>query len=303
MTNTHRKFINVLEKYMCNGLHNPIASSAIIIAFVLGQVINPSSPLKAMLSQNTLLPLVEEAINGTIDGEPISYTQDTTTTTAATTFEDLLMDLVSNSINLIFIFRFVKKSTPDCPHRSRSTCQELCFFVTQLMAATYFISTYFSHFHKLLQIFTSLQLVLPFLILLISITSNKSIYKSLRECNNNILPFFITNSFLFINTTFTSTTTSPDTSFDFVGWIYLIAAYSQKFYLIYKYVIYELITIYEEEDPKDEAKVEKTSDLEKGRPNERTNNHSTYLEFKNRLLIAACCVVMVVDLVLICLLV
>lgn len=111
MTNTHRKFINVLEKYMCNGLHNPIASSAIIIAFVLGQVINPSSPLKAMLSQNTLLPLVEEAINGTIDGEPISYTQDTTTTTAATTFEDLLMDLVSNSINLIFIFRFVKKHT------------------------------------------------------------------------------------------------------------------------------------------------------------------------------------------------
>lgn len=110
MTNTHRKFINVLEKYMCNGLHNPIASSAIIIAFVLGQVINPSSPLKAMLSQNTLLPLVEEAINGTIDGEPISYTQDTTTTTAATTFEDLLMDLVSNSINLIFIFRFVKKA-------------------------------------------------------------------------------------------------------------------------------------------------------------------------------------------------
>lgn len=287
---------------MCNGVHNPIVSSIIIISFILGQLMNSSSAFKTVLAQTTSQLMVEEAINGTIDGEPISYIQDTTTNTS---FDDYFYDLLSNIINLVFIYRFVKRSNSPYQSRTNSVYQELCIFIMQLVAATYFISTYFTQFPKLLQILTSLQLVLPFIIFFISISSNRTIYKPLKECNNNILPFFITNSFLFINTTFTtSTSTSACTLSQLIGWLYLFAAYSQKLYLIYQYVIYELITVYEEEE--DDEEVEKQNDekhdLEKGALN-RSSNHSTFLEFKNRLMMSVCYIVMGVDLVFMCLLI
>ncbi|KAI5952190.1 hypothetical protein KGF57_004154 [Candida theae] len=362
VTPLHRKFINILNKYLCNGLHNPIVSSAIIITFVAVHLLRSTllmSPIIAQSSSTTSSSALasvdwereEYPVNGSINGEPVSYTRDETTaaTAAAMTavFDDYFCDFLSNFVNLVFIYRFVmmnynnsisisnrnrNKSRQQQATTGSSIFQELSIFIMQLAAATCFMYFYFNQFPRLLQVLASLQLVLPFVILFISSSTssskNKSVYKLLKECNNNILPFFITNSFLFINVPFiassnantatattaatTATSVSVSTVFgyftsdDTLSWFYLLAVYSQKLYLIYQYVIYELISVYEEKEEEEEEEEEQDSkvDLEKGPPIRNksvpTSSPLQRTDCGSRLMMSVCYMVMIVDLVFMC---
>ncbi|CAK9442239.1 uncharacterized protein LODBEIA_P59820 [Lodderomyces beijingensis] len=206
ITIQYDKYIHLVDYYLCNILHNPIYSSTIIISFTYYQLVQNSS---------------------------------TTTTTAK---EDYAYDLVSNIINLIFICRFQFKFAHNhklVPPLAKLV-SEVVFLLIQIASCCYLMTTLYPVYPSSIQIFIILQILLPFVIFVTSMWHHaaQEWTRALSECNNNLLPFFISNSFLFINYY-----DDGLGSIGLMGLCFKLACFSFKFYLIYQFVVYELISI------------------------------------------------------------
>ncbi|SGZ50126.1 CIC11C00000005564 [Sungouiella intermedia] len=220
-------FIDVV---LCSWIHNPFVLSALVLT--------GSMLLLAML-----------------------FTVPMPDTFANVEFNDYLLDFLHNAINLIFIVRFPASSSRGLTILS-STLAELLLLAIQNVgcAVLLFSSEYsllYSNMHPILRMFMLWQIVCPYLIFLLHLLENwwraknpvstsekrtilapKLLTGSLLvDTNNNFLPVFMAHSFASINFNY------PLAGAYWVVLVYKLACFSFKFYLINRYVLYELVMV------------------------------------------------------------
>ncbi|EGW30053.1 uncharacterized protein SPAPADRAFT_143909 [Spathaspora passalidarum NRRL Y-27907] len=213
---TKNRYIQVLDLYLSNIIHNPIFTSvAVLISFCYLQC-----------KQWDWLMISSHSFEFIF-------------------VEDYEFDILSNIINLIFIFRFVY-------YIKLNLIGEIALFLVQNFACykyvlmkdgiSFFKDTDMSMFLKSC---IALQVIFPWLILLSCIVQRMPWNKTLVDCNTNYLPLFMSQSFMFVNTTFPLL----DNSFKNYELLYKLACFSLKFYLVFQFVLYEFVLInYEHED-------------------------------------------------------
>ncbi|KAI5959792.1 uncharacterized protein KGF55_005024 [Candida pseudojiufengensis] len=309
------KFINFIQFYLCNIIHNPIISSIIIISYLYFQFIN-----KIILKNNS-----------SILNEPVEFEIEK---------DNFIWDILSTIINIIFILRFqinfnpikffskfISKSKNIPTTRSSkyliTLILEISFFLIQIVSCVYLILNFINIIYsQKIKIFILLQISLPIFIFGLTFINNKSLLVCLKECNNNFLPFFISNSFLFINlkdlvnnevdeVEFPKLVTT-DNEFLNVDFIFKLANYSFKFYLIYQFIIYELNQIKnceeEQEEEEEDQAIEGLKDekllsdnqcyegcYESTTTTTSKTNKFNYISLKNYLMLVTCIFMILYD--------
>ncbi|RLV89975.1 hypothetical protein JA1_004867 [Spathaspora sp. JA1] len=255
------RYIKVLDLYFSNIIHNPILTSlAILLIFSYLQ-----SKQWDWLTANS--------------------------NSAVFIFvEDYKFDIISNVINLMFIVRFVY-------YIKLNLLGEIVLFLAQNFACFKFMlmkdglnflkDDDISFFLKGCMI---LQVLFPWLIFFFSLFQGIAWKRTLIDCNNNYLPLFMSQSFMFINATF------PLLSDGFQKYelFYKLACFSLKFYLIFQFILYEFVLInYELEDVEDYSLYYRdvTCYNEKGK--EITNNFNMVRKYA---LTVICLFIIIVDL-------
>lgn len=216
------KGVHVLERYLCNYVHNPIVALAVCLgAFVALQV-----------------SLVGAAVS--------------TSHTVHLRLNDYILDLLHHAVNLLFILRFV------CGPNVAITSQpiaEWILFVIQNVGCMVFIfcpgySLLYLNLHVVFKGFMVWQIMCPYLILAMNIaegwsstddekngSTRSSLHALLVDSNNNFLPVFIAHSFAQINFNFIFMQGT------WVSFLYKCACFSLKFFLIYRFILYELVVV------------------------------------------------------------
>lgn len=173
-------------------------------------------------------------------------------------FYDYLLDFLHNAINLIFIIRFPAASKSGLAIIS-SKFAEWLLLVAQVAGCGVLLfspkySLLYSDIHPILRSFMWWQIVCPYFILLLLVGEQRWAKRSASEkgqsvrqkwltgsllvdTNNNLLPVFMAHSFAAINVNFAFV------SAPFIVCVYKLACFSFKFYLINRYVLYELVMV------------------------------------------------------------
>lgn len=217
----------LIDVGLCTWIHNPIVLSI----FILAGAILLLAMLVAAASIDTLSHVA---------------------------FHDYFFDLVHNAINLIFIVRFPSSSSRGLAIVS-STAMEWLLLIAQNLGCMVLVfsseySLLYYNLHSVLKAFMWWQIVCPYLILVLLLAEKWWCRRSLSEkaplklqklltgsllvdTNNNFLPIFMAHSFAAINVNF------PFVSAPYVDIVYKMACISFKFYLINRYVLYEIVMV------------------------------------------------------------
>ncbi|CUM63729.1 uncharacterized protein PRCAT00001313001 [Priceomyces carsonii] len=210
---TYNGWVKFIDVYLCQGLHNPLVSSTLIILSIA--VIWYSQYRHTFSEGQNTLSLIP----------------------------DYVLDMLSAMINIAFVVRF-------CFAYSTSLIVEIIYFFIQNICCYQLVfgndpnvSLLFLNLNVWFRRFISLQIMCPYLVLLInSIEHFKSPKEALLlsffiDANNNFLPILLSHSFIFINFNF------PQLENQALISIYKISQFSMKFYCIYQFVLYEINSI------------------------------------------------------------
>ncbi|KAK6205309.1 uncharacterized protein RJT21DRAFT_111836 [Scheffersomyces amazonensis] len=236
----YNKYIKLIDKYLCKGIHDPFIPSLVIIYSIL---FLQSLQLYALFAY----PIIPSASSST-------------NTTSLIFIDEYFLDIASNVLNLLFIVRF-------------QFYWRFPLFIEIILFIFQNVGCYNLLFNKSLSflidsstisvsnvtpltIFLIIQIVFPYIILIINLIDYKnfsSFHHFFSDCNNNYLPIFISHSFLFINTSFPLLNIFVPTSrlsiyllkyfASALIFAYKISSFSLKFYAIYKFILYEIVAI------------------------------------------------------------
>ena len=158
------------------------------------------------------------------------YISTTSLFKSSLTYDIVYSDVLSNLINIIAICRFLFNL------KFNNTLGEGLFFIFQTIGSFYIFDD--DEFSILLKICIYCQIVLPFIIILISYYINDfTIKESITLGNNNFIPFLLSYSIILMNNQLWFNSTIQE-------FIYSISILSLKFYLIYQFVLHEYLMIY-----------------------------------------------------------
>lgn len=219
--------VYLIDVGLCTWIHNPYILSTAILA---GSIV-------------LLAGLVSAA-----SVEPLSNVP----------FNDYFLDFLHNAINLIFIVRFPAASKSGLAIVS-SKFAEWHLLVAQVAGCGVLLfspkySLLYSDIHPVLRSFMWWQIVCPYFILLLLVGEQQWARRSASEksqsvrqkwltgsllvdTNNNLLPVFMAHSFAAINDNFVFVNAPVAVC------LYKLACFSFKFYLINRYVLYELVMV------------------------------------------------------------
>lgn len=219
------KEIKFLDKYLCQYLHNPIVSSAIIVGTCCA--INLTQYLKISARSQWELIFVN----------------------------DYVLDLLQNLINLVFVLRYSMGKFGSVHQEMTLLVLENIGCINLVFNSRYSLLT--TNINGLLKAFILWQILCPYFILTInfidyvnwkfslqkprSLVDNNdkmvTFHELLVDTNNNYLPIFIAHSFIILNFNF------PFVSNEWLIFVYKIAVFLLKFYCIYRYILYETCVI------------------------------------------------------------
>lgn len=150
---------------------------------------------------------------------------------------DLKYDTISILINIVFILRF------QCLYKFPLWLESSLFGI-QNFACYNLLFTESLIYHDLLStVFKAcltVQIIFPYLVLLMNIFEFVSFQNLLFNSNNYFLPIFISHSFVYIN--YLPKENSA------IGLVFKVSQYSFKFYIIYQYFMHEIAQIITEEE-------------------------------------------------------
>lgn len=220
------KAAQFIETVLCTWIHNPILNST---AMVAGAALLMSKLLMTAASVDQFVHV---------------------------NFDEYLLDFLHNVVNLLFIVRFPAFSKNGLSIKSSSWSEALLLVVQNCGCAMLLLcpnySLLYSNIDPLLKGFILWQIVCPYLILIMHLceakfpraNSEKSPSESrfllnslLVDTNNNLLPVFMAHSFAAVNFNF------PFANSFWLLQGYKFACFSLKFYLINRYVLYELVMV------------------------------------------------------------
>lgn len=139
-----------------------------------------------------------------------------------------LMDLISIGVNTLFLIRFhwLKAFWP---------IAELALFVVQNYGCYQLIrsdSAAYAEFSPFFMVCMMLQIAIPYIFMIANFYAYEDRAKFLRDTNNNLLAIFISHSFLYISG-----------GKGVVLLAYVLLQYSLKFFLIYRYTMFQIISV------------------------------------------------------------
>lgn len=222
------KCVNFIDVVFCTWIHNPILASTVMLL----------SALQLLGLQMMSAPSSEHFVN--------------------VSFSDYFLDFLHNAVNLLFIIRFPATSKKGLSIVSSTLGESVLLLIQNAGCAALFLcpqySLLYSNMHPVLKGIMLWQIVFPYLIFLVHICESKwnklngsekllqledkMLTSSLLvDTNNNLLPVFMAHSFAAVNFNF------PLVSSFWALLIYKLACFSLKFYLINRYVLYELVMV------------------------------------------------------------
>ncbi|ABN64490.2 predicted protein [Scheffersomyces stipitis CBS 6054] len=217
--------IRFIDRYLCRIIHNPVITSTLLMCTI------------AAIQSNQIYNLY----NSTFNSPDFIFV------------DEYVFDIISNALNILFVFRFQLKSQKQI----NKTWETLLFIAQNIGCYNLLFSSKYSilfnyEIHSSLKVCLVTQILFPYLILLINLLDWKKLTYAnfLHDCNSNLLSIFISHSFLFINYNFPYFD-APEVLSGTIGnfpFIYKISAFSLKFYCIYGFIIYEIALILYETD-------------------------------------------------------
>ncbi|KAK6464310.1 hypothetical protein DFJ63DRAFT_333882 [Scheffersomyces coipomensis] len=285
----YNKYIKFIDSVLCKTIHNPIITSLIILISI-----------------------------SLIQSFQISQLITTTSNQSFVFIDDYIFDIISNLINILFIIRFQYFI------RFPLICEIILFITQNIICLNLLFNNNFnilsllnwnsidSIFFTSLKIFLIIQIIFPYIILIINIFDYKhsegSIHSFLSDCNNNYLPIFISHSFLFINYNFPLILLSSNHPLftclkSNLIFIFKIASFSFKFYIIYKFILYEIIMIlFNKININDYSvfyKPQREAITEKEQQQVSTTTTNSFEKWSNHLMITTCSIITLIDLLFI----
>lgn len=222
------KCAHFIDVVLCTYIHNPILASTITIA-------------GALILSGVLL-----------------FLSNSSERLANIAVLDYVLDFLHNAVNILFVVRFPAASKKGLLIVSLTWTEMLLLLLQNagclalLLCSQY--SLLYSNMHPVLRGFMWWQMLCPYMIFVLYVCELKFCNNStdekqalsaqklltgsiLIDTNNNLLPIFMAHSFAAVNFNYPMVT-----SFWALA-IYKIACFSLKFYLINRYVLYELVMV------------------------------------------------------------
>lgn len=218
-----------LDRLFCTYLHNPFVGCLLVVV--------------------SLLRLQHDQLTTAFQMKELAYFD----------VDDYLLDLFHNVVNLVFIVRFVMSLR--CLTLRSNVLLEIILLIFQEFGVIVLLfypkySLLYSDISVVLRVFIWWQILCPYLILLFNtidigkdkeeVTEEKrqlasrpsyNILSVVVETNNNMLPVFMAHSFATINFDF------PFHEGISLPLLYHIGVISIKFYIICRFILYEIVTV------------------------------------------------------------
>lgn len=140
-------------------------------------------------------------------------------------------DLISNGINIIFILRF---SIVDSSYLFVEVCLAL---ILSVLCGHSIYDFYLNFVNSIPDTLYLLQYACPIVLNILNTMEAQSVKSYLILFNDNLLPIFLSNSFVLVNLQF------PLFDNSYVLFYYRIVIISLKFYCLLTYILYELFNI------------------------------------------------------------